>query len=586
MQTARRIYLYLLSGIGLTIAAIGLGSLLELAVREVSRSAGGSTILSPSESDIRGQLSLALSFAAVATPVWAIHWWLAERGLRSPTTGESERTAPIRAFYLAAVEFVALVVALFSGAELIGEVARRAIGHPLMYATGEAGPLARLVVGLLVWAFHAWIRSRDERGGDLHRSVAWWPRLAWYALAFIGGLMLCLGAADVIQTGLNVAVGRWSIATEVAPWVEPLTGGLGRLVAGGLVFAGLWLGLDRRLRSDDWVGPSERSSTIRVVFLTAAIIVGAGATLFAAASGISAVFDRLLGVSPDRDWVLVIEDAVGPSISFLPFTVGWWWARRRSHGEGRRFVEAGGEAAARGWSGYASAAVGLAFAGVGIGWLIGLLVDVVFGGHRTVIAGGPDWQHELGVWAAATIAGAPLWLWHWLAAVSRRTARPADEAGATPRRVYLYAVLATAIITSISALAVIVYRVFGAALGATAPTDPVSELSTPVGAAIVAGAVVAYHGLALRGDLRLREAVTGGPATAAPATTALSPSGEPVAAAASVGAVAPEPVVVPVIVVGPPGFAPEAVIAGLRAVLPPGYEVRTAGPASGVEPGS
>lgn len=573
MQTARRIYLYLLSAVGLGMASFGLWQLLTLAFERVSQQLGGSLIDTIRESDTRSQLSLALALVAVAGPLWAIHWWLVGRGVRSATIGEAERAAPIRAFHLAIVELVALGVALANGSTVVTSVIRGVIDRPSPYDSGAEGPLAAVLIGGVVWAFHAWVRRGDERAGPLSASAAWWPRVSWYLLMAAGVVMLCFGAVQLIQALLDLAVGRSIVDETILDggsewWVEPVVGGIASILIGGGTWLGLWLGLDRRLRSSDWIGPSERTAAVRKAFLTGGIVFGAAATLFAAVTGLSAALSWLLGASQTTDPALAVQDAVGPSISFLPFAFVWWWSRRQSQAEGASAWPEGGIEAARRLAGYAAAAVGLAFAAVGAGWLIGLVLDVVLGGQRTVIAGADVWRRELATYVADLVVGTPLWLWNWTVAIRRRMASPEVEATATTRRVYLYLVLAATLIASISALALIAYRLFGIVLGATAPPSVVSEISTPVGVVLIGALVVAYHGLAMRADLAMR---------------VMGPSKVAEVAEVTVGAAvaAPPAVEIPLVVVGPPGADPDRVLATLRSALPAGYGIRS--PGSGPE---
>jgi hypothetical protein len=85
------------------------------------------------------------------------------------------------------------------------------------------------------------------------------------------------------------------------------------------------------------------------------------------------------------------------------------------------------------------------------------------------------------------------------------------------------------VLTGIASLGLVLYRLFGTLLGVNLTGNPVSELSTPVGALVVAVAVAAYHAVALRRDQALRaetEAAAEVPAPyAAPSTITLRLSG-------------------------------------------------------------
>lgn len=582
MQTARRIYLYLLSAVGLTVAAVGLWALLSLAFERVLAQSSSSIIGTISEADTRSQLSLALALVAVAGPLWAVHWWFVERGIHSVVTGEAERTAPIRAFYLALVELVSLVLILVNGSTVVQSAIRTVIGRPAEYGGGPEGALAAILVGLGIWAFHVRTRDDDERAGPLVGSAAWWPRSAWYLLASLSLAMLCFSSAQLIQTLLDVAVGRSAIVDQTEWWLDPVVGDISVIIVGGGVWFGAWLWLGRRLRSPDWVGPSERVALIRKAFLTGVIVVGAAATLFAASNGLTAALAWVLGAAETTDPAVAAQDAIGPSIAFLPLTFAWWWGRRRLLAEGPDAWPEPGVAAARRLIGYSLAAVGLAFSAVGAGWLIGFLVDVVLGGDRTVIAGTDVWRRELATYVAFLAVGTPLWLWHWLAAAKRRAETPRPEAAAPQRRVYLYLVLAAALISSISALALIAYRLFGIVLGATQPPNVVSELSTPVGAALIGALVVVYHGLAMRADLALREPESAEAVEQLAAVEAVAAVAQPtpVAAVAPIG----PGVEIPLVVVGPAGIDPEPALAALRAALPAGYSLRRPGSTPGPPP--
>lgn len=563
MQTVRRLYLYLMAGIGLAVAAFGLVQLLALVLDRIG--AFGGAVISSEGADVPDRLSLALSMIAVGTPVWLSHWWFAERGARHGVAGgEAERSAPLRALYLGLVEFIALVVAMFGASAAIHILIRQVAGAPEEYGGTFSDPAAIAVVGAIGWGYHAWIRAGDERAGELRGPAAWLPRLARYALAFIAGLMLCFGAAELIDVLLRALVGRGEIVSGEAWWVGRVASGSGQLAVGAAAWGGLWLISSRLLACVDWRGGSERTSAVRQVYLGLGIVVGAAATLLAAGGGVAALLKWALDIAQSDDPTRLVQDVVAPSIAYLPFTLAWWFSRSRLEAEAAVTADRTLVAAVRRRVNFLAAAVGIAVGGAGSAWVLGLLLDIVLGGVRTIVAGRDTWGSELSQYAAFAIVGTPLWLWQWAAALRRRSSEPEVEAMSTERRAYLYLVIAGALTSSISAAALIVYRIFGIVLGARVPASPISDLSTPFGIAVVAAGIVAYHALALRADMRLRAVL--GAAPAAEAAEAAPP--ERLAGA----------VEVPVIVSSPPGTDPEAVVAMLQDRLPAGYGVRRSGP--------
>lgn len=574
MQTVRRLYLYVMAGIGLAVAAFGLVLLLALVLDRIG--ALGGAVISGDGADVGERLSLALSMIAVGTPVWLSHWWFAERGIRHGVPGaEAERSAPLRALYLGLVEFIALVVAMFGASAAIHILIRQVAGAPEEYGGTFSDPAAIAIVGGIGWGYHAWVRAGDERAGELRGPAAWLPRLARYALAFIAGLMLCFGAAELIDVLLRALVGRGDIVSGEAWWVARVASGAGQLAVGAAVWGGLWLISSRLLTEVDWRGESERTSAVRQVHLGLSIVVGAAATLLAASGGLAALLKWALGIAESADPARLVQDVIAPSIAYLPFTAAWLFSRSRLQGEADRTGDATVAAAARRRANFLAAAVGIAVTGAGSAWVLGLLLDIVLGGVRTIVAGRDAWGSELSQYAALAIVATPLWLWQWAAAVRRRSAEPDLEPTSTERRAYLYLVVAGALTSSISAAALIVYRVFGIVLGARVPASPISDLSTPIGIVLVAAAIVAYHALALGADMRHRATLL----AAAPTEAVGAALAERVAGA----------VEVPVIVSGPPGTDAEMVMAMLQDRLPAGYGIRRPGAgqpgATGVGPG-
>jgi hypothetical protein len=198
------------------------------------------------------------------------------------------------------------------------------------------------------------------------------------------------------------------------------------------------------------------------------------------------------------------------------------------------------------------ALIGLVAGAIGLGGLLGLLLDVLLGGNRT---DSEFWRREVASYLAIALPGAVLWLWNWLRMQGRRAVAPEAEAGSTLRRAYLLIVVAPALIVSLASLAYLLYRMFGAILQVEVSGNTASALSAPLGALLLAAAVAMYHGLMVRRDQRLRAAAP----SAAPEIDAAAP---PRATSA-----APSRRVL--VLSGPPGADLESTVAALRAALAP-----------------
>ncbi len=202
---------------------------------------------------------------------------------------------------------------------------------------------------------------------------------------------------------------------------------------------------------------------------------------------------------------------------------------------------------------YPVSLVGLAFAATATAWLIGILIDVALGGERLVA--GDVWRRELSQFAPFAVLGVAAWIWRWREAISRWAVDPIGEASSTTRWATLLIILAVSIGAGVISIGFILYRLFGSIFGLTLTGDAISELSLPIGVALVAGAVAGYHGSQLRRDQSLRAGIDPSPseAAAAPSRTLLR-------------------------LTGPPGAEAEAMLAALRQHLSAGYTLEVVDP--------
>ena len=567
MDTVRRLYLYAMSAVSLAVLAFGAQALLTVALHGLGLR--GVPVFGGDPGD-RQALSLAIALVGVGLPVWAIHWWLVERGVRRSADAEAERRSGIRAFYLSAVLAVFILAAGLAAMSLVRIVVSRVM--PLSdgyngYNGYEdlAGTLSTLLVVGAGWALHAQTRRADVAGGELRDGAAWLPRLYRYVVTFFGLVIFAQGLGEIAKLAIVYVSGT--------PSPDAIYGGgyayqLQQALPAAIVGLAAWVShawaSDRVAAADGWHGASEQTSRIRLGYWPLVIAIAAFASIMSLAGGLGAVLRQVLGASTELTYEdlspsLAVQIA-GAAAAAAPWLAIWWLHRRW----GRDAASASGDLGRRTFAArldrHVSAAVGLAFGAIATGWLVGVLVDVVLGGSRTV---GVGWRYELSQFLAWAILGLALWIWNWSRLLAVRQADPAGEASSAVRRAYLLLAIGVAIVSTLGSLAIVLYRLVGYLLGAGLGGNAVSELSTPLGALIAATAVVIYHGLQLRSDGELRPVSA---AEAAAPVPAPSTEAVPTAATAAEDAAA----WISLELRGPTGADLEATLAMLRGVLPEG----------------
>ncbi len=208
MATARRLYLYVVSAAGLILMVAGSAILLEVLINKVG-------VGQPPTGGVhvdRDMLSLAIALGLVGFVVWLAHWSIVERMVTGPSAGAAElapgtadaaaaeRRSIVRSVFLALVAWTSLVYAATLGAGLAGRAIADVLGAPQvsplsttslsvpsLLPIGDAWSLSIILVLCAVWAYHAWIRSRDVRQGPaIKGAAAWVSRFYLYYAAFTG----------------------------------------------------------------------------------------------------------------------------------------------------------------------------------------------------------------------------------------------------------------------------------------------------------------------------------------------------------------------------------------------------------------
>jgi hypothetical protein len=551
MQTVRRLYVYLLSGVTLAMLASGLTIALNVLLSQLGL---GGTFIGGGVSN-REQLSLAAALVGVGLPVWAIHWFVAERGIRPSRPGaESERASTVRALYLTIVLAATLAFGVGAAVTLVRDVAQQLLGGGEQVGADRAGSLALLIVTGSVWGYHVAIRRRDLRGGPLQGAAAWLPRLYLYWAMLIGLVLMLQAIGGLVEDVVATALAEPAIVGSAD--FRRMT--LGSHLADVIAWSAVWLGhlwyACRLVSGPGWRGAGERSSRLRVAYFIVVIGISAVSGILLVGEAARAVLVAVMGAvelaggTGDRTLAAAV---ITPLLSAIPWAIAWWLHLGTLRSEALETDDEARAETAERLERHAVAITGLAFGAVGIGWLLGMALDALLGGNRS-LAGSDFWRLELATYAPYAVLGAAVWAWKWAALQAQHRVAPSVEAGSMVRRTFLLITLAAALLSGLGSMALILYRAFGFVLGADLGGNAVSELSTPIGALLAAVAVAAYHGLALRRDDALRAAAAAKPLEAA----------EPVAEARRV-----------LVLSGPAHADLDALLEGMRSSLPPGHRL-------------
>jgi hypothetical protein len=577
VPAARRIYLYAISGLTLGLLAGGLTSLIRVALEAAGLGSGPAVVIG--EAARVEQLSGALALAAVAGPVWLLHWAWLERSVQpGRPLADEERSSVLRGLYLTIVLWVVLGLGASATFTLLSA--------GLVTATGgepaDLGPAAVLpdaiawaIVAGAVWVYHATVRRRDLAAAPVAGAAAWLPRAYLYASALTGIVLLAIGLAELLGLALSTQVGA------PAPIVdgEGTATRLARSVTLTGVASVLWLGHFgyslALLAAPGWRGAAERPSRTRlgylalVLFLAASAAIGMLAEVGSAgvlvATGEQAV-DAELPAIILHPTLLAVVYGIGAALH-----IGWM------RGDARVLAEPGRDATVWRLERYILALIGLFTAAGGVAGLVSVVIRSLAGG--VPLGGATDTLAlDLAFYLPSAVVGSIVWFLAWVPVVRRTERDPETEAASTARRAFLLLVLATALVAGVVSAAVILYRLLVTLLGGDLTGAAIAELGLPLGIVLTATTAGLYHWSLLRRDLRLA-------APAEPAADELPGEPEPEAAPVAVpgeapaeggwesegGAVRADGVALTLR--GPDGADLEDALRAARAALPEGYRL-------------
>lgn len=442
-RTVRRLIVYTLLAVLVTIAAIGVAGLLERLLDRAEPLAGSGTT----------DLALSLAFTFIGGPLAAVLWWSVWRRLAD----ESERTSLAWGLYLTVVYPVSLIVATSA---LLGAAAS------LIDGRWPAAEVATALTWALVWVWHRWMLRHARKGPVRLATVPAVVGGVYGLLLGIGGAVAALGALlDAAIRGadaMSIAGGPW--------WRLPLEATVS-VIAGGAIWAWHWFRDGTRHLV---TGFADVALVVVGVLATAVVMLGGvGTALFV---GLRLLFD------PDEPANVVLEP-LGTAIAAAAVgALAWVYHRRIALERSERTRRA---------ERLVMSGVGLVAAASGVGVVLNAVLAALAGplaasGTRALLLGG----------LSALIVGGPVW---WLSWRPTRRVEPAETAD-TGRRVYLVVVFGISAVVALVALLVVGYRLFEFALDPATTESLVDRIRAPLGLLVATALVFAYHFAVWRHD--------------------------------------------------------------------------------------
>ncbi|MCA9980983.1 MAG: hypothetical protein KDD89_09120, partial [Anaerolineales bacterium] len=431
----------------------------------------------------RDLLASQIAVLIIGGPLLLIHWLWAQRLARQDS---AERQTLVRALYLYASLTFFLIPFLFQAYTALNDVLYWLFGR----LTNEPDPLktfletiATMVILGGLFAYHDYVRREDENDAqspvshlDLQRLYRWFFSVA--------GLVV----------GVNALV---SLLNQIWQTVDNRAGGDNQAaildsVTTLLLALGLWVLFWRwNQRSFEQDKPGERASVLRKLVLYLIVFFAALTAVVTTTILTSNLIQRLLGVNNTIYW----DELIPP---LVVATAVWVYHTYVLRQDTQVASEGTQQAGLRRLYWYTLAAIGLAAVLTGISGQLSLLIRSITNEVSAI-----GLREEVSWYLAATIIGLTVWLWPWRNI--QRGTQQTNESGLIERRsqirrLYLFGYLFGATMTILGSGVYLVYRLLTQILGVTSTSSLFSDVAHALAYALLATAVVFYHGWLLRQD--------------------------------------------------------------------------------------
>ena len=494
MLTVKRLYLYGVMGIALTLLLWGLTDLVRFVLGELAQAVGSNPAFGGRFE--REELSRAVALVLVAGSIFGVHLALVRRSLQgSPAEIADERASASRATYFFLVLIgtgIAFGTSLF---ELVDQlITSVAFGQR---SWGLAGSVSSVIVVGSAWALHVLARRTDLRSAPERTAGDWLTRAYLYGALFATVLLASFAASQVLTTVARQLLDLRPLWETTRWWQEAIVGPL----AGTLVCTAGWLThwffANRLLHAPDPMGEAHRSSRTRRGYFLTVVLASAATVLVLAMTSLQSVFAEMMGAWRPTDGSRLIEDIGGPLLMAAPFALVWWWHLRRVS---RESFALGGPVEARASTRtgrFIVAIVGLAGFATGLAWTLQSLLDAIGTSSRASLFSSATLADAVAPALAVGLVGLVMWTPAWALSQRDRARHAVEAATSTSRRAYLLLVSGVAVVAAMGSLAFLVWQATRLLL----ESGELHDSSWALAILAVAAVVLLYHLWELRSDL-------------------------------------------------------------------------------------
>jgi len=440
MRSVRRFYFYLVAFISLEVVLWGLVSL--------TRTMFASDLMNNGE-----QIATGLSLVLVGLPILALHWGVAQRDARRD---EEERSSRLRAVFLYGVQLATTIPIVYSLMAIVNRPLMSLFSVAAQQALMGAGQtvvdnLVAIVVLSAALVYFRRILAQDWQAGlpgDELQDVRRLYRYIWTVYSLV-----------LLVAGVFLLLSYLFVAPETAGEGnrERLANGIALLLTSAPLWAYTWLLIQRAQEQ-----PAERRSLLRMVTLFLLSLSGAVSVLVSIGILLAAALDWGLGID-DLTLVQFLSQNSGVLAYAIPLATVWAYFDRQLRADMAALPDAGLRAALNRLYTYILALLGLVAVFLGMQFLLGFLIEILFKG--TDVA--ESVRRQLSAGLAFLVVGLPVWLKTW--PVMQREARQAGDGGEHARRSilrkgYLYLVLFAAVVGAMASAGGLFYQLLNALL--------------------------------------------------------------------------------------------------------------------------